>query len=239
MFGLVVCFHCYPYITDKIDSIFSNVRFRGAEVSDKVLSYWSNIKDNFSQDIGEKLFELRCENIKLKLKADQVNSVIDENNQLKKLLKMKESANSEIVFAKVVDIFNNDFVRSALINVGRNHNVELDNFAYNEDGLIGRVIEVDENWSKVLFIVDANSNIPARIAGMNAMLSGDNSDLLKVNLLKEEIKEGDKVESSSYGKVFQDDILIGKVMKKDDEFFVVPSVNFNNLKYVCIGKCQD
>ncbi len=239
MFGLVVCFHCYPYIADKVDFVFSNVRFGVFEVSDKILSYWSNIKDNFSQDIGEKLFELRCENIKLKLKADQVNSVIDENNQLKKLLKMKESANSEIVFAKVVDIFNNDFVRSALINVGRNQNVELDNFAYNEDGLIGRVIEVDENWSKVLFIVDANSNIPARIAGMNAMLSGDNSDLLKVNLLKEEIKEGDKVESSSYGKVFQDDILIGKVMKKDDEFFVVPSVNFNNLKYVCIGKCQD
>ena len=152
---------------------------------------------------------------------------------------MKESSRNEIIFAKIINIYNNDFVRSALINVGKNQNVQLDNFAYNEQGLIGRVIEVSDDWSKVLFIVDTNSNIPAKISGMNAILSGDNSNLLRVNLLNEKIKEGAVAESSSYGRVFQENIMIGKVIKKNGEFFVKPAVNFNDLKYLCIGKCQD
>ena len=74
---------------------------------------------------------------------------------------------------------------------------------------------------------------------MNAILSGDNSNLLRVNLLNEKIKEGAVAESSSYGRVFQENIMIGKVIKKNGEFFVKPAVNFNDLKYLCIGKCQD
>lgn len=237
--GIVACLYSYPRVSGGVDFVLSGVRYSFFEVSDKVSRYWSNIKDNFSQDIGEKLFDLRCENIKLKLKADRVDFIIRENNRLKSLLGMKKSVDDKIIFAKVVNIFNNDFVRSALIDVGKNQNVQLDNFAYNEDGVIGRVIEVSDNWSKVLFIVDANSNIPAKIAGMNAMISGDNSDLLKISLLKEEIKDGDTVETSSYGRVFQDGIMIGKVIKKNEEFLVKPAVDFNNLKYICIGKCPD
>ena len=173
------------------------------------------------------------------MQADRVDSIILENERLKSLLKMKESSNDKIIFAKIINIFSNDFVRSALINVGKNQNVQQDNFAYNEQGIIGRVIEVSDNWSKVLFITDANSNIPAKISGMNAMLSGDNSNLLKIDLLNKGIKEGDTVESSSYGGVFREKIIIGRVIRKNDEFFVQPSVNFNDLKYICIGKCQD
>lgn len=222
-----------------VSSLFFELRFCFFEISDKTSRYFANLKSNFSQDVGKKIFDLQCENIKLRSQVNKVDSVILENNRLKSLLKMKESSKDEIVFAKIINIFNNDFVRSALINVGKNQNVQLDNFAYNEQGIIGRVIEVSDNWSKILFIVDANSNIPAKISGINVILSGDNSNLLKVNSPSGEIKEGDIAESSHYGRVFQEKIMIGKVIKKDDEFFVEPAVNFNDLNYVCIGKCQD
>jgi len=222
-----------------VDSLFSNLRFCFFEISDKVSRCFTNLEHNFSQDVGEKIFNLQCENIKLKLQADKIDSVLSENNRLKSLLKMKESFKDEIIFAKVINIFDNDFVRSALINVGKNCGVQLDNFAYNEQGIIGRVIEVSDNWSKILFIVDANSSIPAKISGMNAMLSGDNSNLLKINMLSGEIEEGDIAESSSYGQVFREKITIGRVIEKNEEFFVEPAVNFDDLKYVCIGKCPD
>lgn len=239
MLLLIFVAHRQSDVVSYVDRLCSDLRFGFFEVFDKISRCFSNLKHNFSQDIGEKLFYLQCENIKLKLQADRANSIIEENNKLKTLLEMKESSKNEIIFAKIINIYNNDFVRSALINVGKNQNVQLDNFAYNEQGLIGRVIEVSDDWSKVLFIVDTNSNIPAKISGMNAILSGDNSNLLRVNLLNEKIKEGAVAESSSYGRVFQENIMIGKVIKKNGEFFVKPAVNFNDLKYLCIGKCQD
>lgn len=235
----VLAMHRHSGVVSFIDGFLSDLRFNLFEISDRFSRYFAGLKHNFSQDIGDKIFDLKCENIKLKLQADRVDSIVLENERLKSLLKMKESSKDKIIFAKIINIFNNDFVRSALINVGKNQNVQQDNFAYNERGIIGRVIEVSDNWSKVLFITDANSNIPAKISGMNAMLSGDNSNLLKIDLLNKGIKEGDTVESSSYGGVFREKIVIGKVIRKNDEFFVQPSVNFNDLKYICIGKCQD
>lgn len=231
--------HRHPSVAQGVGKFVSDFRFCFFEASDKISEYWSNLKINFSQDISKKLFDLQCENIRLKLQADRVDSLVLENNRLKSLMKMEESFKGEIIFAKVIDIFNNDFVRSALINVGKNRGVQLDNFAFNEQGLIGRVIEVSDNWSKVLFVVDANSNVPAKISEQNVILSGDNSNLLKINLLGEGTKEGDIVESSSYGRVFREKVLIGKVVKKDGEFFVKPAVNFDNLRYICIGKCQN
>ena len=231
--------HCRSDVASYMDSLASNLRLCFFEISDRIARYIVNLKYNFSQDIGKKLFDLQCENVKLKLQADRADWLVSENEELKSLLRMKASSKNEIVFSKVINIYDNDFVRSALINTGKNQNVQLDDFAYNEHGIIGRVIEVSDNWSKVLFIIDANSNIPAKISGVNAILSGDNSDLLKINLLNGEIKEGNIAESSSYGRVFQDKIRIGKVIKKNDEFFVEPAVNFNNLKYICVGKCQD
>jgi rod shape-determining protein MreC len=235
----VLAIHRQPSVESCIDRFLSDLRFCFFEISDKVSTYFVGLRHNLSQDVGDKIFDLQCENIRLKLQADRVDSVILENERLKSLLKMKESSKEQIIVAKIINIFNNDFVRSALINVGKKQNVQLDDFAYNEHGIIGRVIEVSDNWSKVLFIIDANSNIPAKISGMNAILSGDNSNLLKINLLNEGIKEGDIAESSSYGRVFREKITIGKVIKKNDKFFVQPSVNFNDLKYICIGKCQD
>lgn len=239
MLLVVFAIHRYSSFSSYVDGLCSSLRFNCFEVLDKVSRCFSNLKSNFSQDVGNKIFDLQCENVKLKLLANKINSVVAENERLRTLLKIKQSSKREIVFAKVINIYNNDFVRSALIDVGRNQNVQLDNFAYNEQGLIGRVIEVSDNWSKVLFIIDANSNIPAKISGVNAVLSGNNSNILKVDLLNGEVKEGDIAESSSYGRVFQEKIIIGQVVKKNDEIFVQPSVNFSNLKYVCIGKCQD
>lgn len=238
LFAILAAYR-HPGVVSYVDALFFDLRFCFFEVSDKASRYFANLEHSFSQDVGEKIFDLQCENVKLKSQANKMGSVLLENNRLKSLLKMKESSKDEIVFAKIINIFDNDFVRSALVNVGRNQNIQLDNFAYNEQGIIGRVIEVSDNWSKILFIVDANSNIPARISGVNVILSGDNSNLLKVNLLSGEIKEGDIAESSHYGQVFQEKMTIGKVIKKNGEFFVEPAVNFNDLKYVCIEKCQD
>lgn len=235
----VLAMHRHPSVESCIDRFLLDLRSCFFEISDKISTYFVGLKYNFSQDVEDKIFDLQCENIRLKLKADRVDSIILENERLKSLLKMKESSNEQIIVAKIINIFDNDFVRSALINVGKKQNVQQDDFAYNEHGIIGRVIEVSDNWSKVLFIVDANSNIPAKISGMNAILSGDNSDLLKINLLNEGIKEGDIAESSSYGGVFREKITIGKVIKRNDKFFVQPSVNFNDLKYICIGKCRN
>lgn len=234
IFGL----HCFADKSNKVDSFFYSMRFGFFEITDIIRQYFKNISHNFSQDIGDKLFELQTENLNLRLKANRVDALVEDNNRLKTMLGMRESSENNIIFAKVISVFNNDFVRAALVNVGKNQEIKPDDFVYNENGLIGRVIEVSGNYSKVLLITDANSNIPSKIAGVDAMLCGDNSDLLKIKFLNENIKEGDIAETSSYGGVFQEKIIVGKIVKKKDEFFVKTAVNFNDLKYVCISRCE-
>ncbi len=236
---MICCLHYFDGVKDFIRDRLFDVRCVFFETSDRFSQYVENIKQNFSQDTGNKLFELQCENVKLRQKADELKEVMAENNALKVLLKIKETSERPIIFAKVIDVFNTDFTKAVLIDAGSNQNVKPDSFAYNENGLIGRIIEVHENWSEVLLITDDNSNIPAKIDETNVMLCGNNSNLLRVDLLNKEISEGMIATTSSYGKVFREGIAIGKVVQKSGRWFVQPFVNFDNLKYVCIGSCEN
>lgn len=215
----------------------NEIRFYCFLITDAFDQSVEAFKNCFRRDVNDKLFSLQTENVKLRLENEKMLSLMQENNELKKMLQLKEEESTDVKFAKVVNIFGNDFTRSALIDAGYDKDIKVDDFAFNEDGLIGRVIEVSEHWSKILLIVDANSNIPAKINGVDAMLKGNNSDLLEVTMSLGEIKSEDLAETSSYGQVFREKIKIGQVEQKNGEFYVRPFQNFNALKYVCIGRC--
>lgn len=238
-FCLVIFYHNSTKVQEILANKVYNFRFYVSELVDVADRYLTSVKYNFSDDAGQVIFNLRTTNLKLQSENARINSIIQENTELKKKLDLKEAALDNIIIAKVFSIFSNDFVRVALINKGTSHNIAIDDFVFCKEGLIGRVIEVSETWSKVLLIVDANSNIPAKINGVDCMLSGDNSNLLKVTLQNDIIKEEDIAQTSGYGNVFREAIEIGTVKKIGGDYYVVPSVNFNALKFVCIERCQN
>ncbi|MDR2724017.1 MAG: rod shape-determining protein MreC [Holosporaceae bacterium] len=185
--------------------------------------------------------DLKKENLKLQNKINELIYLGKENDELRCMLSMKEYVQGNICVARVLRSFSNDYVRSFIVEAGLSDGVSLDDVVVNANGLVGRIVEVGQNWSKVMLITDTNSNVPVKIGeGMiNAIVSGDNTNTLKISMIYEDISisEEDVVETSGYGNVFRDKIPVGKIMEEEDgSYYVVPFVNFNETTYVSILK---
>ena len=113
-----------------------------------------------------------------------------------------------------------------------------------QEGIVGRVIEVGDCWSKVISIIDENSKIAFKvirtqdggvISGSDDKLSGYLFDT------KADIMKGDKLFTSGLGGIFIKDLYIGEitdVIKKDEDLmkniYIEPAVDFKKLYKVFI-----
>jgi rod shape-determining protein MreC len=184
------------------------------------------------------LISLRGENIRLQEEVENLKRLESENEKLRELLALKEKQNFSVVVAEVVSMFSNDFVQSCVVNVGKADGVSLNDAVKNSEGLAGRIIEVNDSWSKVLLVTDVNSSIPVKIGErqINAIATGDNSGMLFVSAVQEDapITEGDDVKTSGYG--INEDIPVGKIVGNSKKPAIKPWVDFNSLKYVMVIK---
>lgn len=209
--------------------------FLAIEKFDKIIS---NIQYALFNDIDSYIRMLSDENSTLRWKLDQMETIKEENEHLKSILNLEQNLNFQyaLIAAKVITIFSNDFIKSGILGVGSIHNVSIDDVVINNFGLIGRIIEVHKTWSKVMFIIDENSSIPAKIGknNVNVIVQGNNTDILEIALIHDDeiIKIDDDVISSEYGGVFPENIKIGKVIMHKGKLSISPIVNFTALKYV-------
>ncbi|MDR1375751.1 MAG: rod shape-determining protein MreC [Holosporaceae bacterium] len=205
---------------------------------DKVRESFANFQYFFFKNVDKILFDLRSENLKLSLAIDQLKNLKSENENLRRLLALKQLEDHPLTVAKVIAVFANDFARSTTLDLGASKNVALNDIVMDDKGLIGRIIEVADDWSRALLITDVNSVVPVKINGVNAMLSGGNSNKLQITMVQEDVtfRDGDLVETSGYGNIFAEKIPIGKIKMDGGKAAVIPFVNFNSLGYVAIIK---
>ena len=113
-----------------------------------------------------------------------------------------------------------------------------------QEGMVGRIVEVGDNWSKVISIIDENSKISFKvirtqdggvISGVDGKLNGYLFDT------KADIMKGDKLFTSGLGGIFVKDLYIGEitdVIKKDENLMknidIEPAVDFKKLYRVFI-----
>jgi rod shape-determining protein MreC len=191
--------------------------------------------------IHRELQRLRSENLRLSEENRNLSQLLTENTELRKLLSMhsQDDAN-KIVVAKIMEKLSNDYTRSCVLRIGSSNGIGVDNVVRSSDGLVGRIVEVHKNWCRALFITDIKSSIPVKIGknDINAIATGNNSKLLQITTIHEEstIHPDDAVTTSGYGNIFQDNIPVGKIIKKENAFFIEPAVNFYQLSYACVMK---
>ena len=161
-----------------------------------------------------------------------------EYNKLSKLLNIKSDAYN-IIYAKIIrrDIY--DFFDTITINVGRKANIEKGNIVINDEGVIGVVKEVKNNYSEVNLITNKEINLSVKINDSYGILTSEDNKLIVKNLkLGQKLNIGDKVYTSGLTDI-KEGLLIGRIkdIKKDNlelEYIieVTPEVDFNNLNYV-------
>jgi rod shape-determining protein MreC len=141
-----------------------------ASTPGKFISYLGKIKEyHFKVVDKNKILE---EEIKI-LKRESYESVFlkNENEFLKKALELSSTPASEedvVVAAKVIMDQNSPYLRSLLINKGKNHGIIKGMSVFSDDYLVGRVIESNFLTARVLLITDLNSKIPVIIQDTDA-----------------------------------------------------------------------
>ena len=191
----------------------------------------------FFNDYKKKRLELS------KLKSSFVSSQIiqNENRELKELINDYVSTSDKIL-AKIIVDHESPFLKSIIINKGSKNDIKIGTNIYDQSYLVGRVIEVNYNTSRVLLLSDLNSNVPVTIAPQNIQAivtgTGDNYGQIKYikDGLSEEIEEESIIYTSGTGAIFKSGTPIGtlEIIKENSstEFNVEFYSDFSQLKYV-------
>ena len=174
-------------------------------------------------------------------------NLLKENSELKKLLDIKED-NYNIKVAKVIK--REDWYQELIIDKGIKDNIEVDMAVINNNGLIGKIIEVGKNYSKVLLITSNKKDIKVAIdiigeEDYHGILDSysKKDDLLIINSISKNsnIKIGDNVYSNGLGGIYPSGIYIGKVVDISNDKYglskivkVKTDTNYDNIKYVLI-----
>jgi len=160
------------------------------------------------------------ENRKLQEELRSLDGLKAENERLKKLLDLKENGHvGTKIAATVVSVNPVNWFEDVVINKGKSSGITIGSTVINADGLVGRVSEVGENWSKVITILDSSSSAGCIISrsGDVGVLEGDivlsEKGECAMNYIAKDaaVAVGDSVITSSVSSIYPSGILIGKV----------------------------
>ena len=183
----------------------------------------------------EKNLVLLEENKKLAEELDKKNFLILENQRLKNLLNIEEVDYVKKITARILIDAYKDAGSLVYIDAGKKDGLKINDLVFNEKGLLGRIIELGQNSSKVLTIFDKNSVVP--VVSVNSkksfFLQGGNKRLeLKHIEKKFSLKHGELVVSTDAAGYFKEGIKIGRVVKTLNEVFVLPFAKKTDSIYV-------
>lgn len=160
---------------------------------------------------------LNLQVITLKAGEQRVKSLEAENKQLLSLLRETETMSDQFLGAQLLSVNTSDYTDEIVINKGGSEHVTLGQSVIDSSGLMGQVIQVWPNTSRVLLITDRRSAVPVQVQrnGLRAIALGNGQQGLRIeNLLKTaDIQAGDILVTSGLGKRFPKGYPVGKVTR--------------------------
>lgn len=184
------------------------------------------------------LDRLRAETERLKGWEGRARELERRVSELEKLTKTVPETTMAFATARVIADSTNPFVRTAMIDAGRDQGMKAGFPAINADGVVGRLLAIGPRASRLLLINDFNSRIPVMIGSnaVRAMMVGDNGPLPRLQHVApgEAIKPGDDVVTSGVGGVYPRGLRVGSVVDMGDELRVELKARLERLEYVSI-----
>jgi rod shape-determining protein MreC len=188
---------------------------------------------------------LKRDNALLKEEINRYREGYLEGIRLQKLLTLKERSNHHTIAAMVIGRDQTSIMKTILINKGSSHGLRLDLPVIADQGVVGRIVETSAHVSRVLLLVDENSNTDALIQEnrIQGILQGAASFgcSLKYVPKTETVGVGNTVVTSGLSGLYPKGLLIGVVQnveKTDSGLFqkidVAPFVDFSKLEEVII-----
>ncbi|MBO9998100.1 MAG: rod shape-determining protein MreC [Cyanobacteria bacterium SID2] len=167
-----------------------------------------------------------------------------ENQRLKDLLSYKTQSTGEPIFAPVVGRSSDRWWQHAILGRGRQDGIRESYVVMASGGLVGRVISVTENTSRILLVSDASSRVGVTVSRSRAMgvLRGKGSNHAVMEFFEKlpDVREGDAIATSTYSPRFPSKVPLGTVVSVNLNASPAPqaeielSVPLGSLEWVAI-----
>ena len=243
-------------IISKSEKLVGNIF---SPVSKVTFNLGKNVSDFFSSifsfiNVKEENDELKKQIIALESSKRELENIIGKTDYLKNEAKLLEVSNKNILLAQIISKEPGNWYDRFVIDKGSKdgivkgatiiQGVEIEQDLYQE-GIIGRVVDVGDNWAKVITIIDELNSISFKVIRTQdgGILSGEVDGTISGYLFdnKADIIVGDKLYTSGLGGTFIKDIYIGEVTEvlSDEEeltkrVVISPAINFKKLYKVFV-----
>lgn len=225
-------------VISPVQAIFHSTSSRGGAFYDA----WIARRDLLSEN--EKLKE---ELIKMSVDYALLKSLEEENSVLKKELNFIEEGKRQFVSAKIISGVSDPLSKSVIINRGSRDGIEKGLAVVSHQGvMVGKVIEVNEDFSKVLLLLDNKSRVAVKLYNLDhtvGLVEGSYGlSFVMTNIPQnQEINEGDLVVTSGLEGKIPNNLLVAKVesvKSVESEIFktaiLSPIIPFDSLSHVLV-----
>lgn len=224
----------------------------GSFVSDLVIDNVKSLSDRLTY-----FRNLEAENLKLKLQLSKLkeleNKTADlllENRDLRQLLRVTEELEHHYVTSRLTSVSVTPLQSSAIVEAGTSSGVKVNDLVISQEGLIGKIVAVSDNYSSVALLNDPGSRVPvitssSRERGILAKHDDSTETFGSLKNVGEmaliylpedhKVEVGESVYTSGDGKIYPYGLLIGTVSQVTNEgVFVTLSNKLNNANFVMI-----
>ncbi|MBZ2175341.1 rod shape-determining protein MreC [Schnuerera sp. xch1] len=230
-----------------IGNIFSPTQKFFFNVSNGISNFFTSIKD--IGNLREENKELKSKVLKLEEENRNYEDLIGKSEYLINEKKLIENTTYNLISAEITGKEPGNWFDRFTIDKGSKDGIAKGDTVIQaieieedvvQEGIIGRVIDVGNNWAKVNSIIDENNNISFRVIRTQdgGILSGSINGEVSGYLFdsKADVMKGDKLISSGLGGIYTKDMYIGEitdVIKEEEDLMkkikVEPAVDFKKI----------
>lgn len=202
------------------------------------------------RDLRRRNEELSTENARLVLENVRLREIEVEAGMLRDLLNFAQQNpglgyQGAHVLARIISLEPTNVQRYITLDVGRESDIERNMPVVTDRGLVGRISDVGDGWSRVLLLIDSSSSVHALTQSTRAsgLVEGQPDGTLKMRAIPQAdtVSVGDIVFTSGLGGNFPRQIPIGQVtevQRNDYDLYqtatVQPTVDFDHLEVVLV-----
>ncbi|PNK60335.1 rod shape-determining protein MreC [Psychrobacter sp. FDAARGOS_221] len=210
------------------------------------VSHWAEGTMMSKESLRRENVQLHAQLLHAQAKLQQQDYVLAQNARLQGILSTTKPDQYDLNLAQVIGTDTNPLKQIVVINKGSKDGVEVGQTAIDENGILGQIINVYPNTSRLLLITDElqSVSVTVRRTGQRAIVTGEGSpSSLKLDYIfkTSDIRLGDELISSGLGGRFPAGYRVGRVEyinpEQNDNFMnieVAPAADFINSSYVLI-----
>lgn len=208
--------------------------------------HWADGRVQSKEALRRENVQLKSQLIHAQAKLQQQDYVLAQNARLQGILSTTKPEQFDLNLAQVIGTDTNLLKQIVVLNKGKRDGVQVGQTVIDEDGILGQIINVYPNTSRLLLITDKQQSVAVTVkrTGQRAIVTGEGIPTsLHLNYVfkTSDVRVGDELISSGLGGRIPAGYRVGRIAHIKDtqadnfrSIEVTPAANFIDNAYVLI-----